>query len=249
MTDLMHAFRLPNTSLAEAVRLADAFRTEMKDLIHTESRNLMARKAAFHLDKAILEDNTDMRYGPLSEAFNDQMDFERSSQTSAIGAGERDFRARLVFASHDGSVYGVFLAGQPHWKSRWLEKPSVQYFGLLGSQFDSAEQERRKLWQEILGPDLDGSLKMAGIEVTIHNGMVALGHEKEEILVACPSFEQRVHAQLLRMSETAHLAGNLFTDHQASARQQQIRAALPEDLTVELLLEGPKALESSTPKP
>ena len=248
MTDLMHAFRLPNTSLAEAVRLASDFRDEMQDVIRDESRHLLARKATFHLDQAIL-DKTDEELNPLSKAFRELRAFEWASQSTPIGSGDCDMRGRLVFASHQGDVYGVFLAGQPHWKSRWLEKPSVQYFGLLGSQFDSAEQERRKLWQEILGPDLDGSLKMAGIEVTIHNGMVALGHEKEEILVACPSFEQRVHAQLMRMSETAHLAGNLFTDHQASARQQQITEALPEDLTVELLLEGPKALESSTPKP
>jgi hypothetical protein len=249
MTDLTHAFRIRNASLAETVQMAADFRTEMRKVVHQESTRLMALMATSYLDAAIIEGDVDMDRGPLSQAFNARMDFERNSLTAPIGSGDMDFRAKMVVTSHQGDVYGVFLAGQPHWKSRWLEKPGVEHFGLLGSQFDSAEKERRKVWEDILGPDLDGRLEMTGLEVKIHHGMAAYSHDKEEILAVCPSFEQRVHAQLKRMCESAHLAGNLFTDHQASARQQQIREALPEDLTVELLLEGPKALDINTPKP
>lgn len=200
-TKIFNGWRMPDTTLDEAVKKIQGFRR----LISEQADALAAQKLAHLMTNAIdLKARRAASGKPLSEHHFHNVDqiwqeiLQRQAKIKETMGRDPDvdFEVTMNIYPMNGSVLGVIYSEQQDWENAWFAIDGVEHYGYWNNTDRPDEvseeewQQRERDWDSVLGRWSEPA-DMSGASATIHGGHVAKP-SMSAILTHVRSFEERL---------------------------------------------------------
>ena len=260
MINFDRTFCIRQTTLTKVTEDIQVLRERLDEVAREVVTRDVARTAIAVIDRAILEHELDGKEvdirRPVGRAHWRWMDARDENKGQPIRYQSYDLRARLILIPHQGAIWGMheIPVGTPGYFEEIMSLPGMENHnpdmlgeGTMIADIRSLMTKRVETWKHLLGGDLDRDPALVGIEAVLHSGLVPRP-DREKILAACPSHEDRVRAQA---SQRVHYNIGWSPERKEAAFDAECRkiAELLPEATIDLLLEGPYADKPATPTP